>query len=38
MSCNNSGLTLLQAVDSDSTDDSIVLNRIVALKEDSKKG
>ena len=30
-------LTFSQAMDSDSTDDKIVLNRIVSLKEDSGK-
>jgi glutaminyl-tRNA synthetase len=30
-------LVMFQALDSDSTDDKIVLNRIVPLKEDSSK-
>lgn len=30
-------LIILQAVDSDSTDDKVVLNRIVSLKEDAGK-
>jgi glutaminyl-tRNA synthetase len=30
-------LIILQAMDSDSTDDKVVLNRIVSLKEDAGK-
>lgn len=30
-------LTIFKAMDSDSTDDKIILNRIVSLKEDAGK-